>query len=177
MDTITRKGPDVRPINLESVEIHKGDSMDMGTPTGNQVPMALPKSTSKNAFSRLGSKFKASTKGLKGFGPRRAPRAKSGAFRGLKSVRFIDKKKINKDSLKDAERRFHQMAVDGMLRRDKFGTCVGIKKYAYMIVIKHVYFFFCYIFVRMLVNFLVCCDVCYIHLMSYLIFGLKRNSR
>ncbi|KAK1398508.1 putative respiratory burst oxidase protein H [Heracleum sosnowskyi] len=115
-------------INLESVEIHKGESsVDFDIPTQQLSSSTLPRSTSKSTFSRLGSKFKASTKGLKGFGPRVAPRAKSGALRGLKSVRFIDKKKIGKDGWKDAERRFHQLAVDGMLGRDKFGICVGMQ--------------------------------------------------
>lgn len=113
-------------ISLESVEIHKGESQDLGSPPHPPSPLTLPKSTSKSTFNRLGSKFKASTKGLKGFGPRRAPKAKSGALRGLKSVRFIDKKKIGKDGWKDAERRFNQLAVNGRLKRDKFGICVGI---------------------------------------------------
>lgn len=121
-------------FNLESVEIHKDESLDLGSSIQNQSSLTLLKSTSKSTFSRLGSKFKASTKGLKGFGPRRAPRAKSGALRGLKSVRFIDKKKIGKDGWKDAERRFNQLAVHGRLGRDKFGICVGIiNKYLIMI--------------------------------------------
>lgn len=116
------KGSSNMHVNLESVKIHKDDSGS----SGDHGPSTLPPSTSKSTFSRLGSKFKASTKGLKGYGPRRAPGAKSGAFRGLKSVKFIDKKKINKDGWKDAEHRFHQMAVNGKLKRDKFGICVGI---------------------------------------------------
>ncbi|KAL1817153.1 hypothetical protein ACET3Z_019727 [Daucus carota] len=117
------KGSSNMHVNLESVKIHKDDSGS----SGDHGPSTLPPSTSKSTFSRLGSKFKASTKGLKGYGPRRAPGAKSGAFRGLKSVKFIDKKKINKDGWKDAEHRFHQMAVNGKLKRDKFGICVGIQ--------------------------------------------------
>ncbi|KAL8146198.1 hypothetical protein AgCh_004080 [Apium graveolens] len=114
-------------ISLESVEIHKGDSQDLGPSTHDPSNSTLPKSTSKSTFNRLGGKFKASTKGLKGFGTRKAPRAKSGALRGLKSVRFIDKKKIGKDGWKDAERRFNQMAVNGRLGREKFGICVGMQ--------------------------------------------------
>lgn len=129
-------------ISLESVEIHKGEPPDLGSPTQQPSPMTLPKSTSKSTLNRLGSKFKASTKGLKGFGPRRAPRAKSGALRGLKSVRFLDKKKIGKDGWKDAERRFNQLAVNGRLGRDKFGICVGIiNKYLILIIYMYSLFF------------------------------------
>jgi hypothetical protein len=57
----------------------------------------------------------------------RMGRMTSGAARGLKSLRFLDRTTTGKeaDAWRCIERRFNQHAVDGRLSRDKFGTCIG----------------------------------------------------
>lgn len=54
-------------------------------------------------------------------------RTASGAARGLKSLRFLDRTTTGKeaDAWKAIEKRFNQHAVDGRLSRDKFGPCIG----------------------------------------------------
>jgi len=54
-------------------------------------------------------------------------RMESGAARGLKGLRFLDRTVTGKeaDAWKSIEKRFTQHAVDGMLPKDKFGTCMG----------------------------------------------------
>lgn len=110
-------------FNLQGVKIDKidNDSTNMGT-----TRPALPKATSKSAFGMLGSNFRSASRNVaKGFNQRKAPQ--SGALKGLNSVRFIDKKQVGKEGKgwHDVENRFHQMAVDGKLSREKFGICVG----------------------------------------------------
>lgn len=64
--------------------------------------------------------------GVQGSVPRMG-RMASGAARGLKSLRFLDRTITGKetDAWKSIERRFKQHAVDGRLSRDKFATCIG----------------------------------------------------
>jgi dual oxidase len=66
-------------------------------------------------------------------------RMTSGAARGLKGLRFLDRTVTGKegDAWRSIEKRFTQHAVDGMLSKDKFGTCIG-KIF--------VLFFFCFLF-------------------------------
>ncbi|KAG2673645.1 hypothetical protein I3760_13G101300 [Carya illinoinensis] len=65
--------------------------------------------------------------GVQGSVPRMG-RMASGAARGLKSLRFLDRTITGKetDAWKSIERRFKQHAVDGRLSRDKFATCIGM---------------------------------------------------
>lgn len=126
-------------VFFQGVKIDKmeNDTTNTGTPPlQNQMRPALPKTTSKSTFGRLGSNFRSASRNVaKGLNQRRGPQ--SGALRGLNSVRFIDKKHIGKegDGWNAVETRFHQMAVDGKLSRDKFGICVG-KYYSY-----HLFYF------------------------------------
>ncbi|MED6180340.1 hypothetical protein PIB30_009408 [Stylosanthes scabra] len=55
-------------------------------------------------------------------------RVKSGAARGLKGLRFLDRSVTGKenDAWKCIEKRFNQNAVDGKICKDKFGTCIGM---------------------------------------------------
>ncbi|KAK2360738.1 respiratory burst oxidase protein B [Trifolium repens] len=52
----------------------------------------------------------------------------NGAARGLKGLRFLDRTVTGKegDAWRSIEKRFTQNAVDGMLSKDKFGTCIGM---------------------------------------------------
>ncbi|CAJ2670337.1 unnamed protein product [Trifolium pratense] len=58
----------------------------------------------------------------------RMVRMTSGAARGLKGLRFLDRTVTGKeaDAWRSIEKRFTQHAVDGMLSKDKFGTCIGM---------------------------------------------------
>lgn len=55
-------------------------------------------------------------------------RLKSGANRGLMSLRFLDRTTTGKeeDAWKAIEKRFHDNEVHGRLFKDKFGVCIGI---------------------------------------------------
>ncbi|XP_058761130.1 putative respiratory burst oxidase homolog protein H [Vicia villosa] len=55
-------------------------------------------------------------------------RMQSGAARGLKGLRFLDRTVTGKegDAWRSIEKRFTQHAVDGMLHKDKFGQCIGM---------------------------------------------------
>ena len=57
-------------------------------------------------------------------------RMASGASRGLRSLRFLDRTVTGKenDAWRSIEKRFNQHAVDGKLSRDKFGACIGKKQ-------------------------------------------------
>lgn len=135
MDNLhTRRRPgDSEKVVLQGVKIDKlnNEQNNMASPQSqNQTRQTLPKSVSKSTFGRIASTFKASRNASKGIGHRHAPH--SGALRGLNSVRFIDKKQVGKegDGWHNVENRFHQMAVNGKLSREKFGVCVG-KYYIY----------------------------------------------
>lgn len=54
-------------------------------------------------------------------------RMQSGAARGLKGLRFLDRTVTGKegDAWRSIEKRFTQHAVGGMLYKDKFGQCIG----------------------------------------------------
>ncbi|KAK1373646.1 putative respiratory burst oxidase-like [Heracleum sosnowskyi] len=122
--TRRRSSGEPENFNLQGVKIDKmdNDSTNMGAP---QRP-GLPKAPSKSTFGRLGSNFRSASRNVtKGVGQRRP---QSGALKGLNSVRFIDKKQIGKEGKGwlHVESRFHQLAVDGKLSREKFGICVGM---------------------------------------------------
>ncbi|KAK7338654.1 hypothetical protein VNO77_19277 [Canavalia gladiata] len=55
-------------------------------------------------------------------------RMQSGAARGLKGLRFLDRTLTGKeaDAWRSIEKRFAQHAVGGKLSKDKFGTCIGM---------------------------------------------------
>ncbi|XP_031400877.1 putative respiratory burst oxidase homolog protein H isoform X2 [Punica granatum] len=65
--------------------------------------------------------------GFQDDGPR-IVRTESSAKKGLRSLRFLDRAISGKevDAWKSVEKRFHQLAFDGRLPRDKFGACIGM---------------------------------------------------
>jgi len=69
-------------------------------------------------------------------------RMESGAARGLKGLRFLDRTVTGKeaDAWKSIEKRFTQHAADGMLSKDKFGQCVGNIIYDFFLLV----FAFCF---------------------------------
>jgi len=62
-----------------------------------------------------------------GNGGRKMVRVESGAARGIKGLRFLDRTVTGKeaDAWRSIEKRFTQHAVDGKLSKDKFGICMG----------------------------------------------------
>eukprot|EP01018_Ginkgo_biloba_P018553 Gb_27290 [translate_table: standard] len=56
-------------------------------------------------------------------------RTVSSAERGLKSLRFLDRSAVGteKDAWKTVEKRFDQIAVDGRVSRENFGSCIGMR--------------------------------------------------
>ncbi|KAM6578745.1 hypothetical protein CsatB_030582 [Cannabis sativa] len=60
--------------------------------------------------------------------PPKIGRMASGASRGLKSLRFLDRTVTGKenDAWRSIEKRFYQHQVNGKLCRDKFGVCIGM---------------------------------------------------
>ncbi|TKY66041.1 putative respiratory burst oxidase-like protein H [Spatholobus suberectus] len=69
-----------------------------------------------------------SRNGFQGNGGKKMVRMESGAGRGIKGLRFLDRTVTGKenDAWKSIEKRFAQHAVDGKLSKDKFGTCIGM---------------------------------------------------
>ncbi|KAL1321415.1 hypothetical protein HN51_066223 [Arachis hypogaea] len=63
-----------------------------------------------------------------GGGSVKMERVQSGAARGLKGLRFLDRSVTGKenDAWKSIGKRFNQNAVDGKISKDKFGTCIGM---------------------------------------------------
>ncbi|XP_027930088.1 putative respiratory burst oxidase homolog protein H isoform X2 [Vigna unguiculata] len=63
-----------------------------------------------------------------GNGGRKMVRVESGAARGIKGLRFLDRTVTGKeaDAWRSIEKRFTQHAVDGKLSKDKFGICMGM---------------------------------------------------
>lgn len=52
-------------------------------------------------------------------------RTKSGAVRGLKGLQFVTKNVGTDGGWPEIERRFDELAVDGVLLRTRFGQCIG----------------------------------------------------
>ncbi|CAJ1798564.1 unnamed protein product [Sphenostylis stenocarpa] len=112
---------------LESIEIHPTQEM----PTGNDEPppeistvLKSPNECSRNNVrSRNGSQETGSQEN----GAKKMVRVESGAARGIKGLRFLDRTVTGKedDAWRSIEKRFAQHAVDGKLSKDKFGTCMG----------------------------------------------------
>lgn len=106
---------------LESIGV---DQM-VDVPMDNNDVAAADHHTTMNGTTSL-KKSNSSARKRNGVVPRMG-RMTSGATRGLKSLRFLDRTTTGKeaDAWRCIERRFNQHAVDGRLSRDKFGTCIG----------------------------------------------------
>ncbi|XVE59167.1 hypothetical protein DITRI_Ditri05aG0023900 [Diplodiscus trichospermus] len=103
-------------------------STPAGLPRNSSTSPALPRDASRvTSFRRL---ISTARKRSNGAPPKMAKvqRTASSAARGLQSLRFLDRTVTGKemDAWKSTEKRFNQFAVDGKLRRDKFGVCVGM---------------------------------------------------
>ncbi|GFZ17958.1 ferric reductase-like transmembrane component family protein [Actinidia rufa] len=102
---------------LESVEI---DAI-MDVPFNDENPGLTSKS-----FARNGSSIRKRS-GIQSSVPRMG-RMQSGAAKGIKSLRFLDRTTTGKegDAWRPVEKRFNQFAVDGRLSKEKFAACIGM---------------------------------------------------
>ena len=112
------EGIDIDPI----VERPKRD--DEAPPNGSTV-LKSPNDADVNNNNNSNVRSRVGIQGNNG--GRKMMRAESGAARGIKSLRFLDRTVTGKeaDAWKSIEKRFTQNAVDGKLTKDKFGTCMG----------------------------------------------------
>ncbi|RDX59656.1 putative respiratory burst oxidase-like protein H, partial [Mucuna pruriens] len=110
---------------LESIEIHpsierpKKDEEE--PPIESVMVLKSPNEASTNNNVR-------SRSGFQGNGGNKMVRIESGAARGMKGLRFLDRTVTGKeaDAWKSIEKRFVLHAIDGKLSKDKFGTCMGM---------------------------------------------------
>ena len=108
---------------LESIEIDPMVDVPKNN-DGTQESMVL-KAPNEASLNKSGENVR-SRNGSPGNGSKMV-RLQSGAARGLKGLRFLDRTVTGKeaDAWKSIEKRFAQNAVDGKLSKDKFGTCIG----------------------------------------------------
>ncbi|XP_010033187.2 putative respiratory burst oxidase homolog protein H [Eucalyptus grandis] len=117
---------------LESIEVD--DMADVPLDSSNKSGVHSGGPTSKVNDEAMLARSSSSTRKRVGFQGTRPPalsrmgRTESGARRGLKSLRFLDRTITGKevDAWKSMEKRFNQFAVDGRISKDKFGTCIGM---------------------------------------------------
>ncbi|KAL5581133.1 hypothetical protein UlMin_013575 [Ulmus minor] len=104
---------------LERIEI---DRM-VDVPIDPSSQETLSKSSSEVSMNKSNS-IARKRHGIKG----KIARTTSGAAKGIKSLRFLDRTVTGKenDAWKSIEKRFNQYAVEGKLSRDKFGVCIGM---------------------------------------------------
>ncbi|XP_047169679.1 putative respiratory burst oxidase homolog protein H isoform X1 [Vigna umbellata] len=109
---------------LESIQIHPADRSirdEDDEPSPNASPVL--KSPSEGSQSNVRNRNV-----NQGNGGRKMVRVESGAARGIKGLRFLDRTVTGKeaDAWRSIEKRFTQHAVDGKLSKDKFGICMGM---------------------------------------------------
>ncbi|KAG5515403.1 hypothetical protein RHGRI_036454 [Rhododendron griersonianum] len=109
---------------LESIEIDKMANVPFDD---DEQPSTMSRNTSKKSFTRNASSLKNKNRVPSPTVPK-MERLQSGAVKGLKTLRFLDRMTTGKegDAWRSVEKRFHQLATVGRLPRDKFGTCVGM---------------------------------------------------
>ncbi|XP_052185278.1 putative respiratory burst oxidase homolog protein H [Diospyros lotus] len=114
MDSGNSNNEEPRTWNYQSI----ASDQQVQVPIDDERPSTLPKDPSVSKRN--------------GLPPRPVPqmgRMQSGAARGIKSLRFLDRVTTGKegDAWRPIQRRFNTMAVNGgKLPRDKFGVCIGM---------------------------------------------------
>ncbi|KAA8549536.1 hypothetical protein F0562_001446 [Nyssa sinensis] len=114
-----RRGDSVKWI-LESVQIDHMVDVPINEDQSSLVSKSpVEKSNASNVRKRNGIQGSFS----------RIGRLQSGAAKGLSSLHFLDKTTSGKegDAWNAVEKRFNQFAVDGMLCREKYGACIGMR--------------------------------------------------
>ncbi|KAG5515402.1 hypothetical protein RHGRI_036453 [Rhododendron griersonianum] len=109
---------------LEGIEI---DDMADVSFDDDEQPSTVSRNTSQKSFARNASSLRNMNR-ISGPTIPEMERLQSGATKGLKSLRFLDRTTTGKegDEWKSVEKRFNQLARDGRLPRDKFGACIGM---------------------------------------------------
>ncbi|KAI8523922.1 hypothetical protein RHMOL_Rhmol13G0109100 [Rhododendron molle] len=109
---------------LESIEIDKMANVPFDD---DEQPSTLSRNTSQKSFTRNASSLK-NMNSVPSLTVPKMERSQSGAVKGLKTLRFLDRMTTGKegDAWRSVEKRFHQLATAGRLPRDKFGACVGM---------------------------------------------------
>ncbi|KAL3530670.1 hypothetical protein ACH5RR_009992 [Cinchona calisaya] len=112
---------------LDSVEIDNMADDVVVVLDNHEQPGSIPKNTNQTSFERQASNVR-KRNGIHGNHPNGIKRQESGAGRGIKSLRFLDRTNTGKevDAWRAIERRFNHNAVDGRIFRDKFGVCIGM---------------------------------------------------
>ncbi|XP_048322329.2 putative respiratory burst oxidase homolog protein H [Ziziphus jujuba] len=108
---------------LEGIEIDKMEEIPINEPQASSVPQRTNEPpTSLNKSNSLMRKQRGVAQNIK------MERTASGASRGLKSLRFLDRTVTGKeaDAWRSIEQRFIQHQVDGRLCKEKFGVCIGM---------------------------------------------------
>lgn len=113
---------DIDPI----VDVPKNDAPP-------QEESMVVKAPNEAALNRNGSNVRSRNNGFQQGQCIKMERLQSGAARGLKGLRFLDRTITGKegDAWRSIEKRFTQHAVDGKLSKDKFGICVGTLSYLF----------------------------------------------
>lgn len=126
---------------LQGIEIDQMVDVPIEDDSDDETESIMSKSSNEILLKRSNHSVR-KRNGVQGSVPRMG-RMASGAARGLKSLRFLDRTITGKetDAWKSIERRFKKHAVDGRLSRDKFGTCIGkfVRNMMYMF---GIFFFF-----------------------------------
>lgn len=65
----------------------------------------------------------------------RVDRTKSGAARALKGLKFMTNKNVGTEGWSQVEKRFDELAVDGKLPKTRFGQCIGMYYFYYLLYI------------------------------------------
>lgn len=117
------RGESVKWI-LQNVEV---DNMADVPFENDDQPGSIPRNTNQTSFERQTSNVR-KRNAIPGNNSPSIIRQESGAYRGLRSLRFLDRTITGKevDAWKAIEKRFNLNAVDGRIFRDKFGVSIGI---------------------------------------------------
>ncbi|KAF7845499.1 putative respiratory burst oxidase-like protein H [Senna tora] len=107
---------------LERIEVDPMEELPLHEPSSSEAETAMNRSNSRGLRNRNVAQGNNYNNNIK------MERIQSGAARGLKGLRFLDRTVTGKenDAWRSIEKRFVQNAVDGKLSRDKFGACIGM---------------------------------------------------
>jgi dual oxidase len=125
------------PWILESIEIVP-NNVEVSKKDEDNQSMVIIASDNEAFLNNNGNNMRSRNNNNNNNNGNKIMRMTSGAARGLKGLRFLDRTVTGKegDAWRSIEKRFTQNAVDGMLSKDKFGTCIG----------KIFVLFFCFLF-------------------------------
>lgn len=124
---------------LETIEIDKMEDVPMeDVPMDDEPKSTVPKWPRTEPTMNKSESFAKRRNEVQGPSP-----MTSGATRGLKSLRFLDRTITGKedDAWRSIEKRFNQHAVDGRISKDKFAACIGRLQYIFIHIYIHTYIY------------------------------------